>query len=135
MKNQRQNKAARKAVLSACMLWAACRLTGCGTLGSISQGDLGVYSGVKEDVILITDSLEYISRMDSGHRIDRTLGCGGCIFLPFQAVGLVVSFLADTLLLPYTGFLWLSERAEEQTAPPHTVEPGPAAEPDESTSL
>lgn len=88
----------RPAPLAAALL--ALLLGGCGTILSLSphEGGLSPYSGVRTDIELIPD------------------------VMPLLVLDLPLSAVLDTLLLPVSIPLWLSE---DDPDPYHEPEPGP----------
>jgi len=73
----------------------------CSTIVTVSRHNSNsevslVYSGVKADWVPVSSPLDSAA--------DSHLGLGFFLFYPFFVVDLVLSALADTLILPYTVF-------------------------------
>lgn len=85
-------------------IFAICTcLIGCGTIGTIHDHKLGVYSGVRRSV----ENLDALSEDASREACDmypmaQVLSCFACIGIPFAVIDLPLSLAADTVLLPYT---------------------------------
>jgi len=116
----------QKSVIGCFLLAVIGFFTGCGTLVSIDSVEpLGVYSGVRTSVDFTKESLgaiqDGISPGGEYGNLYRLLGLAGLVSLPLAVIDIPFSFVADTLLLPYTGAKSLRAKKKKRLLHPEDV--------------